>query len=91
MYNYNFLEQVKNLLFCEYQLKTMEVRNLNEQNINLRNQIQEIKFMKMNNGENQFNDFDKIISENKNLKNEIRNCNVRLLKLNQQSIVSQLG
>ena len=69
----------------------MEVRNLNEQNINLRNQIQEIKFMKVNNDENQFNDFDKIISENKNLKNEIRNCSVRLLRLNQQSIVSQLG
>ena len=86
VYNYNFLEQVKNLLFCELQLRTIEARNLNESNINLKNRIKQME-LNMGNGEEGPFDADRLISENKKMKEEIRQCNVRLLKLNQKSIV----
>lgn len=90
--NFQLLEQVKSLLYGEYQLKVLELRKLHEELIEHRN----LKLSREVSGEavkdqQKEREQEQLVQENAKLKAQIKGMNASLLRMNHQIIVSSKG
>jgi hypothetical protein len=87
--NYQYLEVVKDFLYGEYQLKTLEVRKLTEELIGLRNR--QLAAATEGQREEIGRGVKDLSEETKRLRAQVKGQNASLLRMNQQLLVGSKG